>query len=597
MRFSRRFKVRLSILTALGLIATLALSAVPSAFAQAGPQAASVSHAGARLTISRIASGRNVPSQSAASVGAASNNAIVAPFHTPARNGAKSARLGVGAPLVTGSTLSGNIAEGSLLHNFNALSDLDQAAVNPPQHFQVTPPDQGLCAGNVGFHAGGATVLWELVNDAAVVLAPNGTQLTPVISLATLFSDPGASGDIRCFYDTATNTFFFSEIGALQSGPDKGQTATDLAVLNANGYAAYQIDTSDAGKCFGDQPHVGFDAHALYISTDEFCGPLQNNFIGAILFGLSKSQLVAEAPSVNAVEFGPLSLGGDPILTLEPAFGFPSATEYLLNSFPFDQFGNNNSIANTLGFWTVTGDQHITSGSGTVTLTGKIISSETYAFPMPAASTGDGSIKCVPGNHEGIPPCTHPPLEPVESEPFLNPDDSRLLQVQLVNDKEQGLRLYAALDSAVTIKGDPSARDGAAWFVLNPRTGSVTRQGFVAVAGAYLLYPAILHTREGTTALAFTITSPTINPSTAFAVEKSGSHSFGSVRISGAGTGPHLSFAGPVFHSPRWGDYSAEELDPNGVDIWSASEYIPAPADQASRDNWGTEIWDVAGDR
>src|SRR6266852_6041546 len=116
----------------------------------------------------------------------------------------------------------------------------------------------------------------------------------------------------------------------------------------------------------------------------------------------------------------------------------------------------------------------------TVTLTGQIIGSETYAFPVPAASTGTGSVTIVPPNNT-----------PVTSEAFLNPDDSRMLQVQLVRDNQNGLQLYAALDTAVTIGNDPSARDGAAWFVLDPTHASITNQGYIAVAGAYLLYPAI----------------------------------------------------------------------------------------------------------
>jgi hypothetical protein len=362
-------------------------------------------------------------------------------------------------------------------------------------------------------------------------------------------------------------------------------TFDDVLVVNRSGLATtYQFDTTVGGTCFGDQPHTGFDSHAVYVATDEFCGPGQNTYSGALLIAISKSQLAAQVLSPNAVSFPLLSLGGVPILTLEPAFGNASGTEYLLNSFPYDQFGNNNSIANTLGFWAVKGDENITTGSGKVTLSGRIIGSETYAFPMPAASTGDGSI--VLGS---------PPLDYVISEPFLNPDDSRMLQVQLVNDQAAGLQLYASLSSAVTIKGDPSARDGAAWFVLDPKRARITDQGYLGVAGAYLLYPSILHTEDGLTAMAFTITSPTMNPSAAFVVRKS-NHAFGPIQIAGLGSGPHVSFSDVLFGGARWGDYSALELDPNRADIWSATEYIgPPPGSADLVDNWGTRIWDLKG--
>jgi hypothetical protein len=353
-------------------------------------------------------------------------------------------------------------------------------------------------------------------------------------------------------------------------------------VVNRSGLATtYQFSTNVGGTCFGDQPHTGYDSHAVYVATDEFCCATGNDYLGALLIAISKPQLVAQGATPNAVQFGLLSLANIPILTLEPAFGNASGIEYLLNSFPQDQFGNPNTIANTLGFWEVHGEQNITSGVGTVTHSARIIGSETYAFPVPAASTGDGSV-----NANGI-----------TSEAFLNPDDSRMLQVQLVNDDRQGLQLYAALDSAVAISGDPSARDGVAWFVLDPKRHQITRQGYVAVKGAYLLYPAILHAHEGTTSVAFTITSPTTNPSAAYIVQKSTSNHFGPVTTVSAGTGAHVSFSDFFFGTPRWGDYSAEALDPNGVDIWSATEYIgPPPGGADLSDNWGTRVWDVAGD-
>ena len=146
------------------------------------------------------------------------------------------------------------------------------------------------------------------------------------------------------------------------------------------------------------------------------------------------------------------------------------------------------------------------------------------------------------------------------------------------------------------MSGDPSARDGAAWFVLDPKRARVTNQGYLGVAGAYLLYPSILHTDDGLTAMAFSITSPSMNPSAAYVVGKS-HHGFGPVQITGLGSGPHVSFADVLFGRGRWGDYSALELDPNHADIWSGTEYIgPLPGGGDLVDNWGTRIWELRGD-
>lgn len=413
----------------------------------------------------------------------------------------------------------------------------------------------------------------EPVNIVVAEYTPSG-HVIAAESLFSLFADPFATGDVRCFYDQQNQAFYFTEIGF---DPTGSHTVDDVAVFDRHGFATYQFDSSLGGNCFGDQPHVGYDNNNLYIATDQFCGPLENTYEGALLIAISKSQLLKEVASPNAVEFGPLVLGSDPILTLQPAISPGIGTEYLLNSFPYDQFGNNNNIANTLGFWQIKNGKNVATG-GPVTLTGSIITSETYAFPQNAASTGTGVT-----DNNGI-----------TSEAFLAPDDSRMQQVQAINSNGH-VDLYASLPTALTLKGDPSARDGAAWFKIDASNKSFEAQGYVAVAGSYLLYPAIYHTSSGTTALVFTITSPTLNPSAAYTVMNANAQNFGSVKIAATGTGPHLSFSdAPPYSRARWGDYSAAVVDPNGKDLWLATEYIPPVAFQGVFDNWGTRVFEVA---
>ena len=493
-----------------------------------------------------------------------------------------------GAAIRAGSHISSTAldrAEGTLLHNFNGLSDIDQAAVNGGTgKGEVTPPDQGLC---VGFDPGvpGTRVVFQAVNSALRETSVNNGPLpgAPLlgnkdVSFAN-FWEPGAFSDPRCFFDFSTHTFFFTVIGTLQSGPDKGNTSIDIAVFNASGFAVYQIDSSFGGTDFGDQPHVGYDNNALYASTDEF-NVAGTAYFGAALWVISKSQLVATIPAPAFVSFGPLSLDGIPILTLEPAISTTfTNTEYLLNSFPFaDADITPNPISQQLGFWTVSHDSGVSNGHpGNVTLTGAIIRSEVYGFPVNAVSTGTGLT-----DKNGI-----------TSEAFLNPDDSRMLQVQFING-----HLWAALTTAISIQNDPAARDGVAWFNVDAAAGKVSTQGYIASQGNYLIYPAILRTTEGTTAITFTITSATINPSAAYVVRPSTSSHFGVIHIAASGFGPHLSFSDtlPVVGRPRWGDYSAAALDPNGTDIWLATEYIPSPANQDPFDNWGTRVFDTHGD-
>jgi hypothetical protein len=176
----------------------------------------------------------------------------------------------------------------------------------------------------------------------------------------------------------------------------------------------------------------------------------------------------------------------------------------------------------------------------------------------------------------------------------LNPDDSRMLQVQAVQN-QGGVELWASLSSAVTIKGDPSARDGVAWFKIDAAAHQVAKQGRLGSSGKYLLYPAILHSGDGRTVVAFSTTSPTLNPSAAYAVMDSGEDGFGSIRIAATGTGAHVSFSDILFGTPRWGDYSAATLDLDGEDVWMATEYIGPPpgGTDLTEDNWGTRVFEL----
>ena len=127
---------------------------------------------------------------------------------------------------------------------------------------------------------------------------------------------------------------------------------------------------------------------------------------------------------------------------------------------------------------------------------------------------------------------------------------------------------------------------------------------YVAAAGKYLLYPAIETNYQGTTGIAFSLTSPTLNPSTGYVVRKSGQEGFSDIHITALGSGPDIGFTCALGFPQecRWGDYSAAALDPNGQDIWMAAEdIVPQVATQVVpgvgtfHTNWGTRVWDVNG--
>jgi hypothetical protein len=503
--------------------------------------------------------------------------AFLAPFRSP----------GGSAPATRNDATRGTAAgpatvatrRSGLIHSFNGLSNLVSDNLNDTP---ITPPDQGLCVGQDPTLRGDPDAVWEPINIAARETTTRGVPLRPDVTLATLFQDKYDVGDVRCMYDPGTRSFYFTEIGyPVATGPiaDGNNTTVDVLVLNARGAAAYQFDTSLGQACFGDQPKTGFDDNALVISTDEYCGPTESDYEGAIVLAISKPQLVAEDSTVSDAVLGPVSLAGNPVVGLDPAIGTGSGTEYFVNSVPFLPNGDNNPVGDTLGLWNLRNDASVTTGHGTPVLTGAALPSEPYAFPVPATSTGNGTTTAVGSML-------------VTSETALNPDDSRLSDpVNVTRAPGGGIRLWSALDAAVTPRGDSTARDGAAWFEIDPVGGRIVGQGYVAVRGANLLYPAVAAPSSGPAAMVFTITSDTIDPSAAYA--RLGSPAVTTVA---AGSGPHLSFSdNPPYNQARWGDYSYAVTDPDGSGIWLATEYIPPVASQDPYDNWGTYVFEVPG--
>ena len=580
---------RVSLIAALGALCYLTVLPATAAMAAPAASSAATTYQGSPGSAARLTQAASVSSFTKVS-SAFQNQGPQAftPFRSPGGADPAAASAAAQAPSMSANaSVSGTVnpASGSgssgarVTHNFNGLSDLDSDNLNG---FAITPPDQGLCVGRDNTLSGRPNAVWEPINLAARETTANGTLLRPDVNLATLFQDPFAEGDVRCLYDPGTQTFFFTEIGfPVASGPaaDDNNTTADVVVMNARGAAAYQFDTSlggpAAGDCFGDQPKTGFDNNALVISTDEYCGPQENNYEGAIVLAISKSQLVHEAATVNDSVLGPVALQGNPVVGLDPAINTGGGTSYFVNSVPFLASGDNNPVGKTLGVWALRNDASVTTGHGAPVLTGTAIRSQPYAFPVPATSTGDGSTTTVDGTV-------------VTSEAALNPDDSRMSGPVEVTRGPGGVQLTTALDAAVTVKG--STTDAAAWFTVSPTFKRVVNQGYVIAKGANLLYPAIQPQRFGPSEMVFTITSATINPSAAFATVGSGK-----ITTVATGAGPHVSFSDALFNEARWGDYSFVALDPTGSGIWLATEYIPPAADQDPLDNWGTYVFEVPG--
>jgi hypothetical protein len=467
-------------------------------------------------------------------------------------------------PSASGESLSSPSAASALTDNFNGVSSRDSELTNFGQEFE--PPDQGLCEGN-GF-------VVEMVNSAYKVYKPNGVVVTGPFNINGPF-DEGLTeftSDPRCTYDAATNTWFASILFINAAG---NQSFEDLAV-NTSGdptklWTVYRINTTDIGgstgpkhpgcPCLGDQPRMGIDAHNVYISTDEF-SILGTQYNGPQIYAIAKSSLVNPGPPstpARFVHFDNLSIGGTVPIAVQPAIVGSGGTEYFMNS-----LDPNGTFDQRLGVWAMTNVTAVANG-GTPKLSSTVIPSEAYAIPPGAEQRGSNSL--------------------------LDSGDDRMQQVQAI-----GGTLWGELDTSITIPGDSEARAGGAWFNVRPAvtngvisSAKVTRQGYVASAGNYVLYPAVQAAPSGKVAMVFTLSGAGRFPSAAYAVMGPGATHFGPIAVAGTATTHYDP------NATRWGDYSYATLDPTGTQFWMATEYMPPPGSQTTdhATNWGTRVFSL----
>lgn len=482
-----------------------------------------------------------------------------------------------------------------LLGGFNGLNFHDQRYANGGNQFSVEPPDQGLCTGN-GF-------VMESVNDVLAIYDNAGNKLVGPVDLNTFYGYPaainrgtGAYGpsltDPSCYYDAGTQRWFQVVLTLDRVGTTSALAGTnhlDIAVSQtSNPTGAWNIyhlpvqnngtqGTPDhgcaGGFCLGDYPHIGADAHAIFLTTNEFSlfGP---GFYGAQIYVISKQALASGAASPNAVLFN----GGDPSIpapafTVIPAIstggqfaGAHGGTEYLLSS---DAVFYDSGTSSTVWLWSVSNTQAIDSMPAAVTLNVSPLAVQQYAVPSSLAHQKPGSTPL--RDCFATPSCAallgYPSIVyPAPRDLAVN--DSRMEQVSFANGK-----VWGTLDTDVLLS-DGSHGSGINYFVINPNSGGLFANGTLALPDANLTYGAAAVTQSGRGVIAFTVVGPNDYPSAGYASldAKIGA---GDVHIAMAGAGPWDGFTGIPYlggDQPRWGDYGAASAD--GNTIWLASEYI-----------------------
>ncbi|AHX12833.1 hypothetical protein CH75_05675 [Dyella jiangningensis] len=483
-----------------------------------------------------------------------------------------------------------------LLGGFDGLNFHDQRYANGGNQFSVEPPDQGLCAGN-GF-------VMESVNDVLAIYSSAGNKLVGPVDLNTFYNYPaainrstGAYGpsitDPSCYYDQDTKRWFqvvltLDRIGTTSAlsgtnhldiavsqtaDPTGAWTIYHLPVQN-NGTQGTPDHGCQGGFCLGDYPHIGADANAIFLTTNEFA-LFGDGFNGAQIYAISKQGLVNGAASINVVLFN----GGDPSIpapafTVWPAISSGGqhaaahgGTEYLLSS---DAVFYDSGTSNTIWLWSVSNTSAIDTTPAAVALNVSSIAVQEYSVPSSLAHQKPGSTPlrdcfaltgCAP-TYLGYPNIVYPAPRD------LAVNDSRMQQVSYANGK-----VWGTLDTDVLL-GDGSHGSGINYFVINPNSSVLFANGTLSLPDANLTYGAAAVTQSGRGVIAFTVVGPNDHPSAGYASldAKIGA---GDVHIAAAGAGPWDGFTGIPYlggDRPRWGDYGAAAAD--GNTIWLASEYI-----------------------
>ncbi|RUL77570.1 hypothetical protein [Dyella choica] len=546
--------------------------------------------------------------------------------------------LGLGAqPLVNRSIAHGHAGSNrmgsatrtksnpQLLGGFNGLDFYDTRFANGGNQFSVEPPDQGLCAGN-GF-------VMESVNDVLSIYDRAGNKLVGPVDLNTFYGYPAAINrstleygpeltDPSCYFDESTQRWFqliltLDNIGTTSSFA--GTNHLDLAVSQTSdptgGWIIYKLPVQNngtqgtpnhgcpSGFCLGDYPHMGADANAIYLTTNEF-DFFGSAFIGAQIYVVSKHALASGAASANVVLFNtgsPLvSVVGFAVMPARSSGGhfvsLHGGTEYLLSS---DAVFSSQGTSNNIWMWSVSNTRAIDTMPQNLRLNFSLVTVQPYAVPTSMAQQKAGSTplldcfatSCAP-TFLGYPTNVYPGPR------ALGVNDSRMEQVSFAN----GM-LWGTLDTDVLL-ADSSHGSGINYFAINPNSGVVSVNDTLSLPDANLTYGAAAVTQRGNGVIAFTVVGPNEYPSAGYAGldAKVGA---GPVHIAAAGVGPWDGFTGiPFFGSgPRWGDYGAAVVD--GTRIWIASEfiaqtctlteYLTAPIGQCggtrgSLGNWGTRI-------
>ena len=505
---------------------------------------------------------------------------------------------------------------------FEGLNHFDSRYSGGGNAFSGEPPDQGLCVGG--------DFVFEIVNSVVQVYTKSGT---PLIAGDKFFADGPSVGltlnefyglppafvrpagpfgpsmfDTSCLYDHSTGRWFVTSANLDEdpvTGAFTGAGQVWLAVSETSdplgGWKIWSIDTTNNGAngtpdhgcpeaaCFGDYPQIGMDANGFYITTNEF-EFFGDGFNGAQLYALSKDDLVAGLPSptMQLFENVPTATYDDLAYTMQPVNALPDdwdasngGTMYFgMSGSPFTK-----ALAGSIALYGLSNTSSLDTDDPQLSLDETSVATQKYATPGFAQQENGPMplLACV-----NITACIGTHYPDIEAPIVLDAGNSGKVYGAWLHDGD----VYLTTGTPLTGSGAAwyntnngawkaiKQRTGVAWFVLRPDgsggglTASLQANGYLAVQGANLTYPSIVVGPTGAGAIGATLTGPNDFPSAAVARFTPGQAPT-TVQITGQGVGPNDGFTatGEGGYDPRWGDYGAATVTPDGT-MWLASEYI-----------------------
>jgi len=510
-----------------------------------------------------------------------------------------------------------------------------------------TPPDQALAEGN-GFVFEAVNNVFAIYNNVSFSHVTNAEPMEQFWAPAILITGYCSVSDPKAHYDNVTRKWYVTEVAYGPPGCQPG-SAVFIAVSTTSDplsiYNIYVMDTTFDGTtcdpvdgCLADQPLLGMNKNALFISTNSFDWD-SPAFNGTQIYIIDSTALAAGfvfpnivygdlgaafdtpegfndcgggvLPDASGLPFNPycwysVQPGTSPGLSQVTEHG---GTEFALSA--LDWFG---STDNRIALWAFTNTASISGFFPFIFASFAIVRTQAYGFPFTDTPFFSPYAE--------QPSSGNQPLCDIFVGPFCEPgpianNDDRMNEVKTIKPATTAAHNWGGLNTDALVAdplGKLHRRSAIAYFDISANCfagpfvcgGKVNGQGYVANWNNDVIFPAIgVGNPAGTSgSMVYTLTGNQHFPSVAVS-KVSDTVPVSSIPVVNGLQGADIldDFAWYFFGTPRWGDYSAAVGDPHDG-IFLATEYIQYPScDTAefvfdptcggTRDeftNWGTGL-------